>query len=168
MTAAWPNPTDDGQHHYPRILELAEALRAGVIFPSLVSRPYRRLRRTGSELLLAGFYYPPALLLLTGLDMVLSVRLSLAVGFALSAWWMFRFARLYFSLWPAIVSVICFQFFPYRMLDLFKRGAFPEFVAFMWLPMIALYTMQAVTGHARADDMAVTGEKEALRNYRPW
>ena len=159
LTAAWPNPTDDGQHHYPRILELAEALRAGVIFP----RWFPDLTAGYGEPVLnyysPGFYYPPALLLLTGLDMVLSVRLSLAVGFALSAWWMFRFARLYFSLWPAIVSVICFQFFPYRMLDLFKRGAFPEFVAFMWLPMIAFYTIQAVTGHARADDMADTGAK---------
>ena len=98
-----------------------------------------------------GSYYPPALLHLAGLDIVLSLRLSLTLGFALSAWWMFHLSRLYVSLWPAIVGVICFQFFPYRMIDLFVRGAFPEFTAFIWLPLVAYYTVQAVAAHRRAD-----------------
>ena len=93
-----------------------------------------------------GFYYPPALLHLAGLDLVLSIRvLALSMGFAISAWWMYGLSRLYVSFWPAIVSVICFQFFPYRIYDLFIRGAFPEFSAFFWLPAVALYTLQAVT-----------------------
>ena len=33
LSAAWPSSTFDWQHHFPRIHALAEALRAGVIFP---------------------------------------------------------------------------------------------------------------------------------------
>ena len=155
LSAAWPSSTFDWhQHHSPRIHALAAALRAGVIFP----RWFPDLTAGYGEPVLnyyaPGFYYPPALLLLTGLDIVLCVRLILAVGFALSALWMFRLARLYVSLWPAVVSVACFQFYPFRLIEFFKRGAFPGFVAYMWLPLIAFYTIRAVTEPSRADNRA--------------
>ena len=151
LSAAWPSAPDDWQHHFPRIHALADALRAGVIYP----RWFPGLTAGYGEPVLnhysPGFYFPSAVLLLTGIDMVLTARLSLAVGFAMSALWMFHLSRLYVSLWPAVVSVVCFQFFPYYLFDFFKRGAFPEFVAFMWLPMIAFYTMRAVTEQSRAN-----------------
>ena len=51
----------------------------------------------------------------------------------------------------AVVCVLCFQFYPYRMVDLFERGAFPEFAAFTWLPLLALYAVQAVAAHRPAN-----------------
>ena len=126
LSAAWPSSTFDWQqHHSPRIHALAAALRAGVIFP----RWFPDLTAGYGEPVLnyyaPGFYYPPALLLLTGLDMVLCVRLILAVGFALSALWMFRLARLYVSLWPAVVSVACFQFYPFSPDRILQTRRFP-------------------------------------------
>ena len=150
LSADWPTSTYDWQYHFPRIHALADALRAGVFYP----RWFPGLTSGYGEPVLnyyaPGFYYPPALLLLTGLDMALCVRLTLTAGFALSALWMFRLSRLYVSLWPAVVSVVCFQFYPYHVIDFFKRGAFPEFFAFMWLPLIAYYTIRAATEQSRA------------------
>ena len=134
-----------------RIRALADALRAGVLYPRWfpdftfdygypVLNYYPPL-----------FYYPSALLRLVGLEMVLSLRLPISVGFAFSAWWMYRFAREFFSVWPAVVCVICYQFHPYRMLDLLERGAFPEFVAFMWLPLVALYGIRAAAARPRIE-----------------
>ncbi len=160
LTAAWPSPTHDELFHFHRIRALVDALRVGVILPRWFPDFAFGYGYPALNYYSPGFYYPPALLHLAGLDMVLSVRLCLTMGFAFSAWWMFHLLRLYVSLWPAIVSVICFQFFPYRMIDLFVRGAFPEFIAFMWLPLIVYYTIQAVAVHRRAEMM--TGEGRSL------
>ncbi len=151
LTNAWPARTHDGLIHMHRIRALADALRAGVLFPRWfpdftfdygypVLNYYPPL-----------FYYPSALLRLVGLEMVLSLRLPISVGFAFSAWWMYRFAREFFSVWPAVVCVICYQFYPYRMLDLLERGAFPEFAAFMWLPLVALYGIRAAAARPKTN-----------------
>ncbi len=144
LTNAWPSTTHDGLIHMHRIRALADALRAGVLYPRWF--PDYNLGY-GSPVLNyypPVFYYPSALLNLAGLDILLSVRLPIAVGFTLSAWWMFRLARLFFPVWPAAVCVICYQFHPYRMIDLFERGAFPELTAFILLPLVAQYGVQAV------------------------
>ena len=167
LTAAWPSSTHDGLVHFLRIRALADALGTGVIFP----RWFPDLASGYGDPVLnyysPGFYYPPALLFMTGFDLVASVRLTLAIGFALSACWMFHLSRLYVSLWPAVVSVICFQFFPYRMIDLFIRGAFPEFAAFMWLPLIAFYTIQAVSVYRVTDKRAGAEPMNGVQRAAP-
>ena len=117
LTAAWPTSTYDAVPHLQRIEALASALRAGVIFPRWFPNFMFGHGLPVFNYYSPGFYYPPALLHLAGLDLVLSTRLALSIGFAISAWWMYGLSRLYVSFWPAIVSVICFQFFPYRIYD---------------------------------------------------
>lgn len=145
LTAAWPVDTHDGETHIRRVEALTGALRAGVIFPRWFPDHMLGYGTPVLNYYASGFYYPPALLHLAGIDLVSSMRIAHSLGFGFSAWWMFRFSRMYVSLWPAIVSVICFQFFPYRIYDLFVRGAFPEFSPFIWLPLIAFCTIRAAT-----------------------
>ena len=145
LTAQWPEFTHDDITHLRRIEALTDAFRAGVIFPRWFPDLMFGYGAPVLNYYPFGSYYPPAVLHVAGLDLLMSVRVAFSLGFALSAWWMYRLGRLYFSLWPAVVSVVCFQFFPYRIHDLFVRGAFPEFSAFFWLPAIALYTLQAAT-----------------------
>ena len=144
LTAAWPSSMHDSLLHYHRIRALAEALREGLILPRWLPTMLSGLGEPTLNYYSPGFYWAPALLKLSGLELLLALRLTLAAFFALSAWWMFHLLRLFVSIWPAIVGVISFQFFPYRMYDLFMRGAFPEFAGFTWLPLIALYTALAV------------------------
>ena len=153
MTAEWPSVTHDGVFHIRQLEALTDALRTGVIYPRWFPDSMLGFGKPVLNYYPPGFYYPAALLHLAGLDLVSCIRVTLSLGFALSAWWMYRLSRLFVSLWPAIVSVVCFQFFPYRIYDLFVRGAFPEFSAFFWLPAVALYTLQAATadkGSSRA------------------
>lgn len=145
LTAVWPVETHDGITHTRRIESLTGALRAGVIFPRWFPDHMLGYGRPVLNYYSPGFYYPPALLHLAGLDLILSIRIALSLGFGISAWWMFRLSRLFVTVWPAMVSVICFQFFPYRIYDFFVRGAFPEFSAFFWLPPIAFYTIQTAS-----------------------
>ena len=153
MTAEWPSVTHDGVFHIRQLEALTDALRTGVIYPRWFPDSMLGFGKPVLNYYPPGFYYPAALLHLAGLDLVSGIRVTLSLGFALSAWWVYRLSRLFVSLWPAIVSVVCFQFFPYRIYDLFVRGAFPEFSAFFWLPAVALYTLQAATadkGSSRA------------------
>lgn len=159
LTAVWPVDTHDGLTHIRRIEALTAALREGVIYPRWFPDHMLGYGTPVLNYYSPGFYYPPALLHVAGLDLILSIRVALSLGFGISAWWMYRLSRLFVSVWPAMVGVVCFQFFPYRIYDLFIRGAFPEFSAFFWLPLIALYTLQA----ARADRKALDGSSYSLR-----
>ena len=159
LTAVWPVDTHDGLTHIRRIEALTAALREGVIFPRWFPDHMLGYGTPVLNYYSPAFYYPPALLHLAGLDLILSIRVALSLGFVVSAWWMYRLSRLFTSVWPAMVGVVCFQFFPYRIHDLFIRGAFPEFSAFIWLPLIALYTLQAV----RADRKPSDGSSNSLR-----
>ena len=145
LTSSWPGDTHDGETHIRRVEALTAALQAGVIYPRWLPELMFGYGKPVLNYYSPGFYYPVALLSFAGLDLISSIRIVLSVGFALSAWWMFRLSRLFVSMWPSIVSVICFQFFPYRIYDLFIRGAFPEFSAFIWLPLIAFFTVRAAT-----------------------
>ena len=145
LTSSWPGDTHDGETHIRRVEALTAALQAGVIYPRWLPDLMFGYGKPVLNYYSPGFYYPVALLSFAGLDLISSIRIVLSVGFALSAWWMFRLSRLFASMWPSIVSVICFQFFPYRIYDLFIRGAFPEFSAFIWLPLIAFFTVRAAT-----------------------
>ena len=152
QTVAWPTSTYDAIHHLQRPESLSSALRAGVFFPRWLPEFMFGHGLPVFNYYAPGYYYPPALLHLAGLDLVLSTRLSLSIGFALSAYWMYGLSRLFVSFWPAVVSVICFQFFPYRIYDLFFRGAFPEFSAFTWLPLIALCTIKVASAVKHPSD----------------
>ncbi|MEM7536190.1 MAG: 6-pyruvoyl-tetrahydropterin synthase-related protein [Chloroflexota bacterium] len=144
LSGTWPD-TPDGLLHLHRVHGLADALRMGVLYPRWFPDFAFGYGYPVFNYYAPGFYYPPAMLNLLGFDLLLAVRITLAASFAISALWMFRLARLYVSWWAAIAAVLCFQFFPYRLYDFFIRGAFPEFMAFMWLPMIAYYTILATT-----------------------
>lgn len=166
LTNAWPSTTHDGHIHMHRIRAMADALRAGVLYPRWfpdysfgygypVLNYYPPLS-----------YYPSALLNLAGLDMVASLRIPIAAGFALSALWIFRLARLFFAVWPAVACAVCYQFHPYRMIDLFERGAFPELAALMWLPLVSLYGFQAVAALSRQESGASGDAATPLQRAR--
>jgi len=82
------------------------------------------------------FYYLPALLALAGMDVVWAARLALAAVYAISGGAAYLAGRVWVRPLPALVGAIIYLAFPYRLYDLFVRGALPEFAAFVWLPML--------------------------------
>ena len=158
LTAVWPVDTHDGITHIRRIEALTGALREGVIYPRWFPDHMFGYGTPVLNYYSPGFYYPPALIHAFGFDSILSIRIALSLGFGISAWWMYQLSRLFVTVWPAMVSVICFQFFPYRIYDFFIRGAFPEFSAFVWLPLIAFCTLKIV----RLDRKASNGASISL------
>ncbi len=63
------------------------------------------------------------------------------IGFFFSSLFFYIFLRFYFRELPSLCAVIFFHFAPYRILNIFIRGAIPEFFAGVFIPLIliALY-----------------------------
>lgn len=132
----WP-ATPDGSLHLQRVRALAEALQAGVIYPRWFPDFSFGYGYPVLNYYAPAFYYPPAILVALGLDVTMAARITLSVVYAVSAVGMYALLRLWVRAVPALVGVVLFLVFPYRLYDLFVRGALPEFVAFLWLPLIA-------------------------------
>lgn len=71
-----------------------------------------------------------------GFGYILSTKLMVASGFFLSAFFMYLLSREIFGKWEAMVSSTAYVFIPYHAVDVYVRGAFAEFYAFVFLPLI--------------------------------
>jgi hypothetical protein len=154
--ANWPD-TPDGWLHLQRVRALAEALQAGVLYPRWFPDFSFGYGYPVLNYYAPGFYYGPALLVLGGLDVTTAVRLTLGLLFAVSALGMYLFLRLWTDVLPALLGTVLFLVFPYRLYDLFVRGALPEFAAFLWLPWIAYFTARRGPGNLAAAALCCAG-----------
>ncbi len=136
VTATWPH-TPDGWIHLHRVRSLSEALAAGVLFPRWFPDFAFGYGYPVLNFYAPASYYPAALLQLLGADVLVATRLALACFYGVSGVALYRLARLWLSLPASLVAAALFLLFPYRLYDLFVRGALPEFAAFLWLPALA-------------------------------
>ena len=144
----WP-ASPDGWLHLQRVRALAEALQAGVLYPRWFPDFSFGYGYPVLNYYAPAFYYPPALLVTLGLDVTMAARITLSVVYAVSAVGMYALLRLWVRAVPALAGVVLFLVFPYRLYDLFVRGALPEFVAFLWLPLIAWLSVRAARSQPR-------------------
>ncbi|MBK8048328.1 MAG: hypothetical protein IPK16_15130 [Anaerolineales bacterium] len=141
--AKWPD-TPDGWLHLQRTRALGEAFRYGVLYPHWFPDFSFGYGYPVLNFYSPAFYYPPALLAWLGVGVVDAVRISLAVGYGISAAAMYILLRTRSSGIAALTGTVLFLLFPYRLYDLFVRGALPEFAAFMWLPLIVYFSWPPV------------------------
>lgn len=135
-TSPWPD-TPDGLFHLQRVRALAEALQMGVLLPRWFPDFAFGYGYPVLHYYAPTFYYLPALLHLIGVDLLTATRLALALWFGASALAMIALLRCWTRPTVAIAGAVLYLAFPYRLYDLFVRGALPEFAAFFWLPLIA-------------------------------
>ncbi|MCX7707792.1 MAG: 6-pyruvoyl-tetrahydropterin synthase-related protein, partial [Anaerolineae bacterium] len=144
LTAPWPD-TPDGLFHLHRVRALAEALRMGVLYPRWFPDFAFGYGYPVLNFYAPLFYYPPALLHLVGLDVITAVRVTLAAWYAFSGLAIYALLQRWVRPLPAALGAILYLAFPYRLYDLFVRGALPEFAAFLWPPLIAWATVKWLT-----------------------
>ncbi|MCS6827124.1 MAG: hypothetical protein NZ553_10965 [Caldilinea sp.] len=135
-TSPWPD-TPDGLFHLHRVRALAEALQMGVLLPRWFPDFAFGYGYPVLHYYAPLFYYPPALLHLMGMELLTAMRLALALWFGASALAMMALLRCWARPVIAAAGTVVYLAFPYRLYDLFVRGALPEFAAFFWLPLIA-------------------------------
>lgn len=88
------------------------------------------------------YFYPPLAYLLTGAIHSLGIGVTRAItiaetlllfasGVAMDRWLRWRGT-------PSLLAVVLYMALPYRLTDIYTRGALAEHAAFVWLPLIAL------------------------------
>lgn len=139
----WPD-TPDGLFHLHRARALAEALQMGVLLPRWFPDFAFGYGYPVLNFYAPAFYYGPALLHLLGFDLITATRLSLALWFGLSGLAMIALLRCWTRPAIAMAGSLLYLVFPYRLYDLFVRGALPEFAAFFWLPLIVFLNYRLI------------------------
>ena len=122
--------------HLQRIFAVSHEMRLGDYYPRWLS-----LALYGKGLPDLNFYSPAYYLLVSWLH-VAGIPLALVlktVCFVLSlvgAWGVYLWMRRYSCTSGALLSATLFLFLPYRFLDIYVRGAVPEFAALSLLPWL--------------------------------
>jgi hypothetical protein len=81
-------------------------------------------------------YYVGEIFVLLGFSYILSIKLMIAAGFLLAAFFMYLFVKEYFGKMSGIVAAVAYTYTPYHALDVYVRGALPEFWAFVFIPAL--------------------------------
>ncbi len=87
--------------------------------------------------------YLDALWIILFHDPVLSLNITIFLGVLFSSLFYYFFLRIYFEKYYSLIGVIIFNLIPYRILNIYIRGAIPEFFTLVFVPLllIALYLM---------------------------
>ncbi|MGA9768115.1 MAG: 6-pyruvoyl-tetrahydropterin synthase-related protein [Blastocatellia bacterium] len=130
--------------HWPRMLMFDEALRSGVWYPRWLGG-----MNYGYGAATTMFYAPVVYYSLSAAHAVLgdwarsveAVVLLAAMG---SAATLYFYARSFLSRAASAVASVLYLLLPYRLIDLYHRGALAELIAFVWMPLVMLMLDGAV------------------------
>ncbi|MHC1743866.1 MAG: 6-pyruvoyl-tetrahydropterin synthase-related protein [Syntrophobacteraceae bacterium] len=135
---AQPFYSHDLEHHLPRLAQYFAALQSGQF-------PVRWLPDLMGGYGLPTFVYIPplaymlgALLQFMGIGLLYTYKMLLLVTILFSGIAMYSWAREYISSSSATVASFAYMFAPYRFVDIYVRGALPEALSFVFLPLIFL------------------------------
>jgi len=83
-------------------------------------------------------YYVGEVFHIFGFSYITSTKLMIGLGFILAAIFMYLFAKEYLGRLGAIVASIAYTYAPYHSVDVYVRGAMPEFWSFVFIPAVFL------------------------------
>ncbi len=119
-----------------RVYQLDKALSAGHFPPRLTPD-----LGYGYNYLLFNFYppfvyYVAQIFHVLGFSYIVSVKLMIAVGFVLAAVFMYLFVKEFSGKIGGVVAAVAYSYVPYRAVDVYVRGALPEFWSFVFIPAL--------------------------------
>jgi len=136
----------DSFFHLDRLVLFDHAIREGCLYPRWIQE---LAHGYGMPLF---NYYPPFSYYFAdafhvfGLDFPEAIRATFIIGFVLSALAMFLFAKELLGEAPAVVAAIAYVYAPYHLVDGYVRGAMPEFLAFIFLPLLFYSIIKSLEG----------------------
>lgn len=81
-------------------------------------------------------YYVGEVFHLFGFGYIVSTKLMLVTGFILSALFMYLLTREFFGKVGGIVASVAYTYASYQAVDVYVRGAYAEFFAFVFIPLV--------------------------------
>jgi hypothetical protein len=133
----------DARHSVYFLVEFDRAIRDGVLYPrwmpdfnSGFGYPFFNIYPPGA------FYLGEAFHLL-GLDFVTATKLVFGLGIILSGLTMYLFARRLWGRTGGLVAAVAYMYVPYRLVDVYVRGAQAESLVFAAFPL-ALWAFDGI------------------------
>ncbi len=144
VTRQWFLPglpqTHDAETHVSRAAVFSKSILEGNIFPRWAGPLNWRYGTPSIMFLYPGLSYFSALIhLATKMEFITIFKLLMVLGYIGSGFVWYRWMRsLRFALFPAFVSTIFYLLAPYRLVNIFVRGALGEHIGFFFFPLIML------------------------------
>jgi len=159
--------THDMGSHFSALLEFDRAVREGHLYPR-----WQAGYNFGYGLPWLNYYSPGFYFVAEAIHLVL--RRPLATMFFVSLWLMaasglacYAFVRRFCSPLASTVAAAFYMLAPYHVLDLYQRGAMPEFAGFVFVPLIFLFALRSGTS-GRLGDIAGLGFSYGLYVFTHW
>ncbi|MHB0875581.1 MAG: 6-pyruvoyl-tetrahydropterin synthase-related protein [Anaerolineae bacterium] len=135
--------THDGLFHVYRLAALDEAIRAGCFYPRWF--PDFAFGYGQPVLLFYGpaSYYVAELFCLLGAGYLLATKLSLTAAALVAGLGLYGLARRFAHGWMAALAAAAYVLAPYRLADVYVRGAFAEVWGLALIPVLLLLTERA-------------------------
>lgn len=147
--------THDGLFHYYRLAALHEAVRSGCLYPRWFpdfAFGY------GQPVLLfygPGSYYIAELFCLLGVGYLTATKLSMLCAGLVAGTGAYGLARIHLRSWPSSLVATAYVLAPYRLADLYVRGAFAEVWGLALLPLLLVATERVVAAQSRRGFIAL-------------
>jgi uncharacterized membrane protein len=141
--------THDGQDHVARIANFYQNITEGTLIPRWAGN-----LNWGYGHPVMMFLYPlpsyiASLFHAIGFSLVDSVKLVFATAFIASVFAMYAWGALQWGATGGVVAAVLYGFAPYRLVDLYVRGAIGEHVAFVFPPLILWGLLALARGQKR-------------------
>lgn len=127
----------DGPTHLANIAQFTAALRAGD-FPVRWMDGFANYGMPMGVIVQQTTSYLGALFNLILNNTVLSYNLVVFVGTFFSLYFFYLFLRCHFSNKSSLLGIVLFAFAPYRIINVYIRGALPEYFAHVFFPLILM------------------------------
>jgi len=119
-----------------RLFDLNQALQAGHIPPRIAPNLGFGYGYPFFNFYPAFAYYVAEIFKLIGFSYIESTKIMIGLGFILSSFFMYLLSKEFFGKLGGLISAIAYVYAPYHSLDVYVRGALPEFWSFVFLPAI--------------------------------
>ena len=86
---------------------------------------------------------------LAGFDYVDSIKIVTILGMVLSGLTMFWWQKKHWGNWGGLVSAVFYMYAPYRLVNIYVRGSVAEHLAFVFLPVLFMFTEKIVEENSR-------------------
>ena len=131
--------------HWGRMLAFDEGLRSGLLYPRWLANLNYGYGAATTLFYAPGVYYAlSAAHALTG-DWVRAIEAVVVLSAAFSGVAFYVYARLLLSVRSAAVASALYLLLPYRLTDLYHRGALAELMSFIWMPVVLFALTRAAT-----------------------
>jgi len=101
-------------------------------------------------------YYVAEIFVLLGFSYIVSIKIMIAIGFILAAVFMYLFSKQYIGELGALVAAVLYTYAPYHSVDVYVRGALPEFFSFVFIPAI-FWVMHRLSKEASIGNIIMLG-----------